>query len=180
MPRYLYVMEGEIEEKFINAISRMGLAVSGKTEVFNLMQQRMKSSSGLLTMRYDRVFCIIDTDVLNTKVIDNLIHNLELLVDISAKPIFILVQNKNFEHELCYMASVKYSLKNLEKLLGLKRGGLADIKRFLAQKADYAKLKDKVQFCLYCTRGEFFREEVIKAGKKFPKKSSIQNITKCK
>lgn len=172
----MYVVEGEIEERFIKGLRAMNRIIPGKIEVFNLMQQRIKSSSGLMTFHYEKVFCVIDTDILRSCELNNLKSNLEMLSEISKKQIFLLVQNKNFEDELMFMAFVN----NLQMLLGLKYNCIKDIKTYLAQKVDYAKIKDKVDFNKYCTRWNSFTKVLDDNDIKLPKKVLIKDITKCK
>lgn len=178
MARYMYIVEGEIEERFMDGLKspKLNKIIPGRIAVFNLMQQKIKPSSGLMTFRYERVFCIIDTDVLTGCELDNLKSNLEMLSEISKKQIFLLVQNKNFEDELTFMASVN----NLQTLLGLKHGSLKDIKNHLAQKVDYSKLRGKVDFNKYCTRWDRFKTVLDDENIKLPKKATITDITKCK
>lgn len=172
----MYIMEGEIEERFIKSLKAMGVIAPGRIEVFNLMQQRLKVTSGLLTMIYDRVIGIIDTDIVNHCELENLVFNLKMLSEVSKKPIYLLVQNKNFEDELCFMASVN----SLQMLLGLKCHTLKDIKKFLAQKVDYEKLSSRVVFDKYCTRGNLLLSALDNESLKLPNKTTIKALTNCK
>lgn len=62
MARILYVVEGEIEKRFINQLTRQDLIKPGRVKKFNLMQKELKNSNDILTNKYDYTICVIDSD----------------------------------------------------------------------------------------------------------------------
>ena len=62
MTKILYVMEGEIEDRFILQMQRMKKLSLGRRIKFNLMQREIKHSDNIMTAKYDKVACILDTD----------------------------------------------------------------------------------------------------------------------
>ena len=99
MSKILYIAEGEIEKRFIDFLKHEEFIVAGRFAKFNLMQDKLKESNDILTRKMDKIFCILDTDVVN---ISNLLFNLKKLADICPKNIFTLIQNRNFEDETNY------------------------------------------------------------------------------
>lgn len=100
--RCLYVVEGDIEKRFIEQIKQADLIVPGRVQVFNLMQKEIKGKDSILNKKVSSVFCIIDTDRKEVDNLQKLTHNVKKLRQIGAD-VIVLVQKENFEGELGYV-----------------------------------------------------------------------------
>lgn len=81
------------------------------------MQKQLKQTDNILTKRYDKAFCVVDTGCLEQANADKLYHNYRMLQAASQR-ICIIPQNKNFEDELRYILGTK----NLNAVLHLPSG----------------------------------------------------------
>ena len=154
MSRILYVAEGEIEERFINFLKQHEFIPAGRFAKFNLMQDRLKDTSGILTKKVSKIYCILDTDIVNEENISNLIFNVKKLTEICPHDIFNLVQNKNFEDELRYILDYH----DLGKLFNLPHNTTKDLKKYLAQTIKYENYISDKNLIKYCSRSECFKE----------------------
>lgn len=100
--RCLYVVEGDIEKRFIEQIKQADLIVPGRVQVFNLMQKEIREKDSILNKKVSSVFCIIDTDRKEVDNLQKLTHNVKKLRQIGAD-VVVLVQKENFEGELGYV-----------------------------------------------------------------------------
>ena len=83
MTKILYVMEGEIEDRFILQMQRMKKLSLGRRIKFNLMQREIKHSDNIMTAKYDKVACILDTDESGPHELAKLQHNIKMLKQIA-------------------------------------------------------------------------------------------------
>lgn len=83
MTKILYVMEGEIEDRFILQMQRMKKLSLGRRIKFNLMQREIKHSDNIMTAKYDKVACILDTDESGPHELNKLQHNVKMLKQIA-------------------------------------------------------------------------------------------------
>lgn len=156
MKKCMYIVEGEIEERFLQQLKQLGLVVPGKVFTFNLMQKQLKHTSNILAFKnYSAIYCVIDTDVVDKGNIENLVQNIKLLKTIG-KP-RILVQNKNFEDELMRILELP-NIAALGKLLCAKQNDVRWVKRFLSQNIDYSKHINRDNIVRYCSRYYSFQE----------------------
>lgn len=156
MKKCMYIVEGEIEERFLQQLKQLGLVVPGKVFTFNLMQKQLKYTSNILAFKnYDAIYCVVDTDVVDEGNIGNLVQNIKLLKTIG-KP-RILVQNKNFEDELMRILELN-NIVALGKLLGSKQNDVRWVKRSLSQNIDYSKHINRDNIVKYCSRYHSFKE----------------------
>lgn len=65
-------------------------------------------------------------------------HNIKMLKQIAKSGILIMAQRYNFEDELKRMSGNN----RLNEILNLKKSGLKDVKKFLAQDVDYSALRN--------------------------------------
>lgn len=117
MIKILYVMEGEIEDRFILQMQRMKKLSLGKRIKFNLMQREIKQSDNIMTAQYDKVACILDTDESGPHELAKLQHNVKMLKQIAKSGILIMAQRYNFEDELKRMSGNN----RLNEILNLKK-----------------------------------------------------------
>lgn len=169
-------MEGEIEDRFILQMQRMKKLSLGKRIKFNLMQREIKQSDNIMTAQYDKVACILDTDESGPHELAKLQHNVKMLKQIAKSGILIMAQKYNFEDELKRM----FGSNKLNELLNLKKSGLKDVKKFLAQDVDYSALRN-VDFLKYISRTNDFYEELKTCGISFSKNVKfITSMEQCK
>lgn len=173
MLKILYIAEGEIEERFITFLTQNDFIQSGRFKKFNLMQDRLKNNDSLLMKKVDKIYCILDTDVINSDNISNLIFNLGKLKDICSSSVLNLIQYKNFEGELRFILNCN----DLSDLFKLPYKSTKDLKTFLAQKIVYRNYINKENLLRYCTRSDNFKQELKKYNQKFP--INIVSIEKC-
>jgi hypothetical protein len=95
----IYIVEGENEKKLLKNLKNGEYIPSGKIFITNLMQIALKSTSSIFDKMIDKVFCVIDTDVVEKCNLDKFSKNYKLLTS-KAKAVYILVQNKKLEDEL--------------------------------------------------------------------------------
>jgi hypothetical protein len=166
MSRLLYIVEGEIEENFINQLKKMDLIKPGRVKKFNLMQKILKENDDVLTNRYDYVIGIIDTDCCgqsNCRVLSNNVKQLKFIGKVR-----IMIQNKNFEDELKNMLENNFGI-----YFNLKRNTVKDIKKYLAQDVSYQRCKRKDIFLRYCTKNDEFIQIYEENGYRFGKSMII-------
>lgn len=176
MTKILYVMEGEIEDRFILQMQRMKKLSLGRRIKFNLMQREIKHSDNIMTAKYDKVACILDTDESEPHELAKLQHNIKMLKQIAKSGILIMAQRYNFEDELKRMSGNN----RLNEILNLKKSGLKDVKKFLAQDVDYSALRN-VDFLKYISRTNDFYEELKTCGISFSKNVKfITSMEQCK
>lgn len=176
MTKILYVMEGEIEDRFILQMQRMKKLSLGRRIKFNLMQREIKHSDNIMTAKYDKVACILDTDESGPHELNKLQHNVKMLKQIAKSGILIMAQRYNFEDELKRMSGNN----RLNEILNLKKSGLKDVKKFLAQDVDYSALRN-VDFLKYISRTNDFYEELKTCGISFSKNVKfITSMEQCK
>lgn len=169
-------MEGEIEDRFILQMQRMGKLSLGKRIKFNLMQREIKQSDNIMTAQYDKVVCILDTDESGPHELSKLQHNIKMLKQIAKSGILIMAQRYNFEDELKRMSGNN----RLNEILNLKKSGLKDVKKFLAQDVDYSALRN-ADFLKYISRTNDFYEELKTCGISFSKNVKfITSMEQCK
>jgi hypothetical protein len=149
MARILYVVEGEIEKRFINQLTRQDLIKPGRVKKFNLMQKELKNSNDILTNKYDYTICVIDSDCTEKCHCTFLRENIKQLKTVGN--VLVMVQNKNFEDELEYILQ-----KPLEECFNLRYSSPSDIKKFLAQKIEYKNYLNKKHVQRYCMRNQDF------------------------
>lgn len=162
MNKIIYIVEGQIEDKFFKQMRESDLFSPGKIFIFNLMQEKLKPSSNILTKKLDEVNAVIDTDIINEGNLENLYHNLRILKSIGN--IKIWVQNENFEDELCYIMHCK-NIAALGKLFKLKNTTLKGVKAYLSQDIRYREYISVNNIKYYCVRGEMFKEMFVKKYK---------------
>ncbi len=107
MTKVLYIGEGEIEERFFGFLNQNDFIQPGRFRKFNLMQTKLLRSNDLLKSFRDKVYCVLDTDCIETTNFDTLFHNVKMLRSICSGNVFLLIQNKNFEDELSYVLECK-------------------------------------------------------------------------
>ena len=164
--KVLYIAEGEIEEKFIKYLINYNFIQIGQFKKFNLMQEKLKNTSNILTKKCDKIFAIVDTDCLEEENINKLIFNLKQLKLICPMRLYLLIQNKNFEDELKYILNCN----NLCEYFGLKHKTIKDLKVFLTQSVNYRSHISKDNIVKYCCRFESFKDKLKECGKSISEK----------
>ena len=56
----LYIVEGEIEERFFRQMIRLYYIRPGRIKIFNIMQNELSNSDNIMMKKYDLIFCVID------------------------------------------------------------------------------------------------------------------------
>ncbi len=103
MNNRFYIVEGETEKAFFDYLKEDQFIDSGKIRKYNLMQKVIPCGENFLSLRNAEYICVIDTDVITDTTPDHLTKNLKTLVRTtnSSKKVKLLMQNRNFEDELC-------------------------------------------------------------------------------
>lgn len=101
-----YYVEGECEEKLINAlkVGRDNKIAAGKVEVFNIIQSPLSRMRAAMLRRGTIVILVYDTDVLKT---DILKRNVKILKESGASAIYHVQSLQNFEDEIVYATSLQ-------------------------------------------------------------------------
>lgn len=155
----LYIVEGEIEKRFIEQLKQMNLIIPGKVRVFNLMQKVVGDTDSLLDRRVDCIFCIIDTDCKTKDYLEKLRSNVKKLQKIS-KHVSILAQKDNFEGELIYVLE-QNGISGLCHYLPVPHERLSELKRYLTQKVNYGNYIDRINVKRYCARSNMFSQYLV-------------------
>lgn len=156
MNKLLYIMEGEIEERFVFQMQKLNNLMPGKRMKFNLMQKKIKQTDNIMTSQFDKIICILDTDLSGENELKKLSFNVTMLKQIAKSSILIAAQIYNFEDELKRMAGTN----KLHETLNLKNASLKDIKKFLAQNINYSNMKN-IDFSKYISKTNDFYEKII-------------------
>lgn len=157
MNKCLYIVEGEIEERFIKQLKELDWIIPGRISRFNLMQKKLKKTDNILSKRMDYIYCIIDTDRAGRYNLETLAANLKQLKTIGH--IKLLVQKENFEQELYYILGCS-TLSKLCQHFNLSHATLEDLKKFLSQKINYKDYLLKENIKKYCSRPDTFKENI--------------------
>lgn len=88
MTKILYIGEGEIEKRFFDFLNQNDFIQTGRFRKFNLMQEKLPDASELLKNKMGKVYCVLDTDCIETTNFDTLIQNIKLLKRICPVNIF--------------------------------------------------------------------------------------------
>lgn len=152
----LYIVEGPIEQRFLEQARNKRLVKMGQVRVFNLMQQKIKDRSNIIAKKCKYIFCIIDTDCICEYNLQIFLENMKML-DI-AGTVIVFVQNKNFEDELLYILDQK-NIARLCRFLKVPHNSKKDLKTFLAQAVMYSFIK-KEHLEKYCSRPYDFMKEL--------------------
>lgn len=156
MDRILYIVEGEIEIRFFDFLTKNNLIQPGKRKLFNLMQERLLYTNDIFTKKeWKKIFAVLDTDRVDKCNIETLTYNVSMLKKICARHLYLLIQNKNFEDELQYMLSCR-SLQSLAQALECRHHSRHDIKTFLSQTVRYSGLISIEHLQRYCKRQDTF------------------------
>ncbi len=104
--QYIYLVEGENEKLFINAIKNKYI-VSGKVFAFNALTKNISSARLMTWENNTNVIIIFDTDVYERACVQCLRNNIKVLERAkNIKNIFLVTQVKNFEDELIRATSI--------------------------------------------------------------------------
>lgn len=138
MVNIIYFVEGECEQKLIKAFTSSGGVgfKPGKVNVLNFNNQIIKRSLALSIKKNDLVVIIIDTDIKDTKIID---QNISILLKhsyLTKDKIYIVMSVDNFEDELVYSCE---KLSNIHDLFKTN-----DIKEFKTKFINRDNLKSKL------------------------------------
>lgn len=172
--RAIYIVEGEIEKRFIDSMKSSQKIAQGKTYVFNLMQKQLCDNDNIMTKNQDIVYCIIDTDVADCANLCKLSSNVKKLLEIASKKIYLMPQYKNFEDELKNMTNTA----NIANFLNIKHNNSTEVKSYLAQRIDYSKITFDLN--KYCCSFEKFIDTLNRHGCQFAKRVSITSVKCCK
>jgi len=124
------------------------------------MKKKIKITDSITDKKYDKIFCVLDTDKIETNTFDTLKNNLKMLK--FSGPIFLCIQNKNFEDELLTLFECN-SFSKLCTLLGIKNHTKEDLKAFITKKHFIHKFtSDNIKN--YCSRYSEFSSMLIDNG----------------
>lgn len=101
-----YFVEGEDEKKLVDTLkTEMQLIYPGKSSVFNVVQKTFPVAR-IMNLKPDtNVVLIFDTDVGDTKILNQNIHKLEKARNV--KRVLLIPQSKRLEHELERACEIK-------------------------------------------------------------------------
>lgn len=150
MDRILYIVEGEIEERFFRFLIEEDYIYPGKIKVFNLMQARLRETNHIFTKKVNKIFAVVDTDIAKKSNIETLEYNISMLKHFCPKHVFLLIQSKSFEDELKYMLSCK-SMQAVWAHFQLRHHSTGDVKAFLTQSVHYSEHITTTNLQRYCT-----------------------------
>lgn len=104
---YIYLCEGQIEKKLLEIfIKEFHILIPGKLEVFNVIQDRLKTSYLAAHSKYTHFVLVFDTDTNNSTILQ---ENLRFLQNhFSQDKIIVVPQVRNIEDELVYCCDVKH------------------------------------------------------------------------
>lgn len=104
---YIYLCEGQIEKKILEIfIKEFHILIPGKLEVFNVIQDRLKTSYLAAHSKYTHFVLVFDTDTNNSTILQ---ENLRFLQNhFSQDKIIVVPQVRNIEDELVYCCDVKH------------------------------------------------------------------------
>lgn len=159
MSRY-YIVEGETEKQFLTFLKDYSHIDSGKIRIFNLMQKTLSPAQDFLSIRNVKLFCIIDTDIIEEANLQCLAANIRQMKKfIPQRNIKLFAQDKNLEDELCRLLSCKAG--ELSSRLHCKEIGTKHLKRELANMSSqkYQDLFANAPLSTYCAH---FPEEICK------------------
>lgn len=133
---YHYFVEGECEAKLIKELKdpSIQLFISGKIDVFNVVNQKL-TINRLLSLNKDTVIILIyDIDVPKTEILE---YNVNLLKKYQYKNVYHIQSINNFEDEILYSTNLKNicEMFNTEKRQEFKS-------RFISHRDLFNKLKD--------------------------------------
>lgn len=123
MDKYIYYVEGDNEKKVVDTLKERGneYIVSGKSNIFNIIQEKIKKSQLMTLNKSTVVIVIFDNDVLedrtqNQDVIrKRLIENIFLLRE-NCKQVVVICQYDNIEDEIIKSTNIR----KIKKLLNSK------------------------------------------------------------
>lgn len=100
MKSYTYFVEGECEQKLLNAIKASpSLVRPGKVKVFNVIQKKL-SISNLISIKDGYVVFVFDSDIPETNLLKQNIEMVKQVCPTKTVKLIFLVQVKNLEDEL--------------------------------------------------------------------------------
>lgn len=142
MMNRFYLVEGETEQAFFECLKESRFIAPGKIRKYNLMRKAVTPGEYFLSFRNPELICVIDTDVITDSTPDCLAQNLKTLLRVAGSPkkVKLLVQNQNFEDELCRILQCPKS--SLPGRVDSKLKTLKDCKQKLAnmRPEDYRRL----------------------------------------
>lgn len=141
MDKYIYYVEGDNEKKVVDTLKERGneYIVSGKSNIFNIIQEKIKKSQLMTLNKSTVVIVIFDNDVLedrtqNQDVIrKRLIENIFLLRE-NCKQVVVICQYDNIEDEIIKSTNIR----KIKELLNSKSN--SDWKADVLNKKNYEKI----------------------------------------
>lgn len=116
---YRYFVEGECEEKLIDALKMSSIngILPGKVEVFNVINKRLTPARLVIIPKDAVIILVYDVDIEKTDILE---ENLELLKTHGYKHIHHVHSINNFEDEIVFSTNITnihkmYSTNNIEE-----------------------------------------------------------------
>ena len=107
MKTYTYFVEGECEQKLLNAIkAKPSLIKPGKVHVLNVIQERIKDSQ-LISIKEGYVIFVFDSDVPKVEILIENINKVKSSCPAKTVKLLHLVQVPKFEYELVRSTNVR-------------------------------------------------------------------------
>lgn len=111
MNNYMYILEGETEQKIVNALKEAGLIISGKVKVLNVLTKNVASIARSIKPSTNLVL-VFDIDVLKNNsgvtISSHFTKNLKLLEKTkNVKNIYIIQQVDTLEDELVRATTIR-------------------------------------------------------------------------
>ncbi|MCR5350801.1 MAG: hypothetical protein K6E20_07415 [Acholeplasmatales bacterium] len=136
---YQYFVEGECEEKLINALKSRPIEylTSGKVMVFNFTNKLITNQRIAVLNRDTTIILVYDIDVNKTEILDK---NIEKLRKFGFTKIYHVQSIDNFEDEIVYSTN----LKSINSLFGTV--GTEELKKEFIHSSNIIKKLDSVDF----------------------------------
>ncbi len=105
--KYQYYVEGECEKKLVKTLAEQRLIISGKTDVFNPVQNLLKSTHLRTLSPHTTIILIFDTDKPDTTILKQNLIFLESQSNI--RKVITIPQYFNLEQELINCTDIRHA-----------------------------------------------------------------------
>ena len=166
MNRNLYLYEGKIEGIFIRSLINNRKIEVGKMMEFKFAERECSANNKIKANKWDNVYAIIDSDVVNERAITKITNNIE---SINAKNVYLLFQCNDFEDELKYILRLK-SIKGVCRKLGCLKETKTDLKNHICKMTGDLFLKleqSNADFSIMYTRETELSKILIEKNNKY-------------
>ncbi len=159
MNKRLYIVEGEIEKRFLEQLRECNIIKPGRVKKWKMMHEKLTPRSDILTKRVDEIIAVIDIDCCDECHLNTFTLNIKELKKIGK--VFVLVQNRNFEDELLKIFNFS-TISNLCIFFNIKNRTRKDLKTFLSKSVVYKDKINKENIKMYGQCYSSFNYEAMK------------------